>query len=133
MRIRIDGYEAPVELPGFIPVAGSPPLARPEPVRVPDGDGTADIRALDGPLFLAHVVGEGGTHYCKLLGGKFKKHGISVWPEVLGAANIKGWVEWPVALNKRDGLEGERRALPAEMTAFVQFDGEKPVKVVELR
>ena len=97
---------------------------KPEPVRIPDGDGTADIRAVHGPLAIAHVASDKGTHYCKVYAGPYVKYGISVWPEALGAANIKGWADWPI---------GEKRALPAEMTAFVQFDGKKPIKVVELR
>lgn len=107
-----------------VPVADIPflPGDKMEPTRVPDGDGTADIRAVPGPLTLTHVVSEKGTHYVKTFGGMFTKYGISTWPEPLAAFNIKGWADWPV---------GEKHALPPETAMFVQFDGKKPVRVVK--
>ena len=101
------------------PAPATPSAPPPEAERIPDGDGTADIRKLPGPLTIAHVVSEKGTHYCKVYGGVFTKFGITAWPEVMEIDGIRGWQTWEI---------GQKRPAPYS-GARVQFDGKKPIKI----
>lgn len=61
-----------------------------------------------------------GRSYCKVTGGKFQKHGVRVWPEVLGKAGINIEDITPAGLD----LTG--------YTAVIEMKSGKPQKVREL-
>ena len=61
-------------------------VAKPEPVRVPDGDGSQETDVFKVDTF--QVEERNGKRSAKVKGGRFQKYGLIAWPEVFKAVNI---------------------------------------------
>lgn len=95
-------------------------VAKPEPTRVPDGDGLAEMDTF--PVKGLRVeFAPSGAKMAKILGGRWLKFGVTVWPEVLATVGLD--VE-PL---------GAGDYVPEQLlgkTAVALMDGKKPKKVV---